>query len=190
MKSENIWRVDIQQRVLRDLVEVFSRPGTVRDLANYVEPASTYDAVLATLMDGETSLADPHAILAKPDWRLLQVRHSACEQARFILADGKRVPDFVPALGTLASPDFGATLLIKVAALGHGPLSMTLSGPGISGQRELHMAGLQVDWLTQRANWVAEFPLGVDIILCGSTHIAALPRTTRVSINAINEGAA
>ena len=80
--------------------------------------------------------------------------------------------------------------MIKVDTLGRGPLTMTLTGPGIAQQRELCVAGLHVDWLQQRVNWVEEFPLGVDMILCAATRIAALPRTTRISITALSKGAA
>jgi alpha-D-ribose 1-methylphosphonate 5-triphosphate synthase subunit PhnH len=190
MPNENIWRAEVQQRVFRALVEAFSRPGQVQELAIGNEHAVTHNAVLATLLDGETSLADPHALLGNTDWPLLQARQAPPDTARYVLVDGHRAPDFQPALGTLASPEFGATLLINVDALGRGPLATTLTGPGIAQRRELQVAGLHVAWLQQRANWVAGFPLGVDIILCAATRIAALPRTTRISITAMTKGAA
>ena len=190
MPTENLWQADAQQHVFRELVESFSHPGKVQELAICNEFASAHYAVLASLMDAETSLADPHALLSNTDWPLLQARQAATDNARFILVDGQRAPDFQPALGTLASPEFGATLLIKVDTLGRGPLAMTLTGPGIAQQRELCVAGLHVDWLQQRVNWVEEFPLGVDMILCAATGIATLPRTTRISITALSKGAA
>lgn len=190
MNTETIWRPDIQQRVFREVVESFSRPGRVQDLAGFIETANAQTAALATLMDGETTLADPHGQIAPADWPLLQARQSATEIARYIAVDGQRAPDFQPSLGTLASPELGATLLIKVSALGSGPLHLTLSGPGIAGQSELRVAGLHGDWLQQRAHWVAGFPLGVDIILCTPSQIAALPRTTQVSMTSLAKGAA
>ena len=48
---------------------------------------------------------------------------------------------------------------------------------------------LVVEWLHQRAVWIAGFPLGVDILLCDATRIAALPRTTQISMTSITEGA-
>jgi alpha-D-ribose 1-methylphosphonate 5-triphosphate synthase subunit PhnH len=180
MNTELIWQADFQQRVFRELVESFSRPGDIRDITNHDEPAGALTTVLATLLDGETSLADPHGQIEKTDWPLLQACDAATDTARFVVADGARPPDFQPALGTLASPEFGATLLLKVEALGCGSPTIQLSGPGIAGRRELRVTGLHADWLLQRANWNAGFPLGVDMILCAPSQIVALPRTTQV----------
>lgn len=183
MKTETIWRADVQQRVFRELVETFSRPGDVRDLTTWIEGASAQRAVLATLMDGETTLADPHGQIAAADWPLLQARRDATESARYVVSNGLRAPDFQPALGSLESPEFGATLLIEVDAVGSGPLSMELAGPGIDGRHELRVKGLHPDWLLRHAEWTAGFPLGIDILLSDATRIVALPRTTRVAIS-------
>jgi alpha-D-ribose 1-methylphosphonate 5-triphosphate synthase subunit PhnH len=182
MKTEHIWQADVQQRVFRELVESFSRPGDVRDLTCCVEGIAARRAVLATLMDGEMTLADPHGQIAATDWPLLQARRGATESARYVVSDGRRAPDFQPALGSLESPEFGATLLIEVDAVGSGPLSMELAGPGISGRRELRLKGLHATWLEHRSDWIAGFPLGVDILLSDATRIVALPRTTRVAL--------
>jgi len=184
MQTESIWRADVQQRVFRELVEVFSRPGEVRDLTRWIDGATAQRAVLATLMDGEVTLTDPHEQIAAADWPLLQARRGTPESARYIAAAGHRAPDFQPALGSLESPEFGATLLIEVAAVGNGALSMDLDGPGVSGRRELRLDGLHADWLTRRAEWTAGFPLGVDLLLFDAKRIVALPRTTRVAITA------
>lgn len=181
MKNECIWQADVQQRVFRELVEAFSRPGEVRDLTPWLDGATAQRAVLATLMDGETTLADPHARLGAADWPLLQARRGTAEDARYVVADGRRAPGFEPALGTLESPESGATLLIEVAAVGSGPLALELAGPGIAGRRELRLDGLHPDWLLRRADWTAGFPLGVDLLLADATRIVALPRTTRAA---------
>lgn len=183
MKTESIWQADAQQCVFRELVETFSRPGEVRDLVGWIEGTTAQRAMLATLMDGETTLADPHGQIAASDWLLLQAKRGTRESARYVIANGRRAPDFQPALGSLESPEFGATLLIEVDAVGSGPLSLKLAGPGIDGQRELRLNGLHADWLLRRADWVVSFPLGVDILLSDATRIVALPRTTRVAIS-------
>lgn len=182
MTSERIWRADAQQRMFRELVEAFSRPGAVRDLTDWLAGILAQRAVLATLMDGETTLADPHARLGAADWSLLQARRDATETARYVVADGRRAPDFQPALGTLESPESGATLMIEVAAVGSGPLALELAGPGIAGRHELRLDGLHPAWLLRRADWTTGFPLGVDILLTDAARIAALPRTTRVAL--------
>jgi alpha-D-ribose 1-methylphosphonate 5-triphosphate synthase subunit PhnH len=180
MKIEAIWQAGTQQQVFRELLEALSRPGEVRELAPLTGGASAMRAVLAALLDGETSLADPHDRVGAHDWALLQARRESCETARYVLADGARAPDFEPALGRLESPELGATVLIEAEAVGSGAQCVHLTGPGIDGSRALRMTGLHQDWLARRAGWVADFPLGVDLILADASRIVALPRTTRL----------
>lgn len=183
MKAESIWQADVQQRVFRELVEAFSRPGDIRDLSTCVDGASAQRTVLATLMDGEMTLADPHGQIAEVDWPLLQAKPGATEIARYVVAKGHRAPDFQPPLGSLESPELGSTILIEVDSVGQGALSLDLAGPGVDGRRALRLAGLHPDWLTRRADWVGGFPLGVDLLLSDTTRIVALPRTTRIRIS-------
>lgn len=183
MKTESIWRADVQQRIFRELVEAFSRPGDIREIGDCIDGAVAQRAVLATLMDGEMTLADPHGQIAPTDWPLLQAKPGNSERARYVMADGSRAPDFEPALGSLESPEFGATVLIEVDRLDQGETSLELAGPGIDGQRQLRLTGLHPDWLTRRADWVGGFPLGVDLLLSDATRIVALPRTTRIRIS-------
>lgn len=183
MKTESIWQAGVQQRVFRELVEALSRPGDIRDLSTCVDGASAQRTVLATLMDGEMTLADPHGQIAAADWPLLQAKPGATESARYIVADGHRAPDFQPVLGSLESPEFGSTLFIEVDGVGQGALSLELTGPGIDGRRALRLTGLHPDWLTRRADWVGGFPLGVDLLLSDATRIVALPRTTHIRIS-------
>lgn len=182
MTSESLWTGGVQQAIFRELLEAFSRPGGVRDLSEWLAGTTAQRAVLATLMDGECTLADPHAIIAAEDWSLLQAHRATPETARFVTVDGKNGPNFQPAIGSLESPEFGATLLIKVDNIGAGVQSVTLSGPGIDGLHPLCLDGLHTDWLEHRANWNSSFPLGVDMLLFDARHIVALPRTTHVAI--------
>ena len=183
MKLDCIWQADIQQRVFRQMVEAFSRPGDIRDLSACVEGTSAQRAVLAALMDGEMTLADPQGQIAPADWPLLQATPGVAESARYIVADGRRAPDFQPMLGSLESPEFGATVLVEIDRVGEGALSLELSGPGIDGRRALRLAGLHPGWLARRADWVGGFPLGIDLLLSDATHLVALPRTTRIRIS-------
>lgn len=186
MKTERIWQADMQQRVFRELLEAFSRPGDIRDLSPLVDGAIAQRAVLATLMDGEMTLADPHGQIIDTDWPLLQATPDTSESARHVAVDGRRAPDFQPTLGSLESPECGATVLIEIEHLGDGDLSLELAGPGISGRRALYLTGLHPDWLTRRADWVSGFPLGVDLLLSDAQRIVALPRTTRICVSGGN----
>ncbi|MDR2216471.1 MAG: phosphonate C-P lyase system protein PhnH [Nevskiaceae bacterium] len=180
MKIETIWQPETQQRVFRELVEAFSHPGDVRDLEPHVAESNAQRAVLAALMDGEVTLADPHQRISEQDWPLLQARREISEKASYVAASGSQPPDFQPALGSLESPESGAAILLEVEVIGQGQLCLQLSGPGVDGERALHLSGLHEDWLERRAEWVESFPLGVDLLLSDARRIVALPRTTRI----------
>jgi alpha-D-ribose 1-methylphosphonate 5-triphosphate synthase subunit PhnH len=187
MNIESIWQAETQQRVFRELVEAFSRPGDVRDLRPHVGASSAQRAVLAALMDGEVTLADPHGQVNEEDWQLLQARRESNEKAHYIAAKGNQAPGFQPGLGELASPESGATVFVEVDVLGdqttHGAMRLHLSGPGVDGERLLQLSGLHLGWLERRAEWVDSFPLGVDLLLSDSCRIVALPRTTQIRIS-------
>lgn len=175
--TDHIWQAEFQQRVFRQLVEAFSRPGSIVPLPE--NPRSEL-AVLATLTDNETSLADPHALLDDRDWLRLQLTASQPEKAAYIIADGAWAVDFKPRLGTLASPEHGATLVIRVKDFTSGPVTYMLKGPGIAAPVTLAPLGLDDSWLRQRQQWTANFPLGVDCLLVADDAVLALPRTTLI----------
>lgn len=181
-KLDRIWQPANQQGVFRALMEAMARPGQIESLAPWTGGDRASRAVLATLLDAEVSLFDRHQLLDASDWPLMQAREAAAEQADYLLCDAARAPDFQPALGTLTSPDEAATLVLVVAGLGCGDLEMTLSGPGVHGRQRLAVEGLALSWLSARADWVAAFPLGVDLILADDHAVVGLPRTTRLEI--------
>lgn len=177
---EAIWQPATQQRLFRELLEAFARPAVAHDLSGWLAGATPLRAVLATLVDGATTLADPDGLVAAGDWPLLQACAEAPALARFVVASGRCAPAFEPCLGTLESPERGATLVLQVERLGRGNQVLHLTGPGIKGARHLSLAGLHEAWLARREQWTATFPLGVDIIFCDTQAVAALPRTTRI----------
>lgn len=181
---EPVWTPALQQTIFRRLMDAFAYPGRIQAL-----PGERADemllGVLATLVDGSVTLADPHGLLPAADWSRLEARRAAPEQARFVLVRGDSAPAFTPALGSLESPETGATLLLRVAALGEG-LPLCIGGPGVDGERLLRVGGLDPAWLERRESWNNGFPMGVDLLLLGPTRTAALPRSSRVRV----EGAA
>jgi len=169
-----IWQANTQQHAYRQLMQAFANPGQIETLS-----ADAMLLTLATLLDGATSLADVHGLISVLDWARLETVNDVPETAHFILADGAQVPEFSPCLGTLESPEGGATLLLTVAAINHGT-SYTLSGPGVDGARNITVQGLNSAWLDSRESWNAAFPMGVDIVLLAGKQAMALPRTTRI----------
>lgn len=170
----SIWQADTQQRTFRQIMNSFARPGVIETLEG-----EAMLLTLATLLDGATSLADLDGLVSAPDLARLEATAAKAEQARFVLTHGETAPAFKPSFGTLASPDMGATILLKIQAIGHGN-KLILSGPGIDGTCEVAVAGLHPAWLAAHLEWNSAFPLGVDMLLVAGLQVMALPRTTRI----------
>ncbi|MCG5536800.1 phosphonate C-P lyase system protein PhnH [Ectothiorhodospira mobilis] len=181
---EPIFTANVQQAVFRDLLQAQSYPGRAVDVGHHAPDVPAYRTVLAALLDAEISLADPVGRLsAEHDWPFLEARAAGTEHADFILVPGDTVHPLEPRLGSLAEPEQSATLILTVNELGgETGDGLRLRGPGVPGERQLHVDGLHPDWLRQRADWNAAFPMGVDIILASQARIAALPRTTHVEV--------
>ena len=173
------WAASSQQTIFRQLMRAFSYPGRIETLATSGAHALTL--TLAALIDRGSSLADPQNLIDDLTRQRLQTPLTVAEHAHFVVADGTRPPAFTPALGSLESPEHGATIVLTVVALGVGT-DCRLEGPGIAGSQSLAVTGLEPSWLEQRRSWNSAFPLGVDIILLDTIHAVALPRTTRITL--------
>ena len=173
------WTASSQQTIFRQLMRAFSYPGRIETLADTGTQALTL--TLAALIDRGTSLADPQNLLDDLTRQRLQTPLTVAERAHFVVADGTRPPAFTPALGSLESPEHGATIVLKVVALGLGA-DCQLEGPGIAGSQSLAVTGLESSWIEQRRAWNSAFPLGVEMILLDDIHAVALPRTTRITL--------
>lgn len=173
------WTASSQQHIFRQLMRAFSYPGRIETLATSGTHALTL--TLAALIDRGSSLADPQNLLDDLTRQRLQTPLTVAERAHFVVADGTRPPAFTPALGSLESPEHGATIVLTVVALGVGT-DCRLEGPGIAGSQSLAVTGLEPSWLEQRRSWNSAFPLGVDMILLDTIHAVALPRTTRITL--------
>lgn len=187
MKPAEWWTPDSQQQAFRAVLDGFARPGTL-------VPAQQPGAVLmflSAVLDESVSLADPSGLLGADVRRLLLAPTAPEAQARFVLLDGRKPAEagFQPALGTLESPELGATLVLSVDALSDtmsgepsaaDAVVLQLQGPGVPGTRVLAVTGLHPDWLARRTAWVAAYPLGVDIVLAAPDALVGLPRTTRI----------
>ena len=193
-----VWQDEVQQQIFRQLLSCISFPGTIADLSNYLQGSNALIGVLATLLDNTVTLHDAHGLIKHRDTR--SVGASAyrrfmssptvpVSEARFIVADGaiSPNPDFNPNLGTLDSPEFGATVILQGEEIGSGELTLNLSGPGISSKNQkptqLLIKGFHQDWFARRQQWVSAFPLGVDIVLVDNTKVVMIPRTTHVILD-------
>lgn len=169
----------LQQLNFKALMNAFAYPGRVQNLHGQ-SPA--LEQVLATLIDGEVSLADPDSLLNGDVRMRLEARMTVAENANFVVCQGNMLPAFQPTLGTLEEPEHGATLIVQVQNFDASISStnLVLKGPGIEQENTLHVTGLNEAWLQRRAFWNAAFPTGVDFILVSENQLVALPRTTQV----------
>lgn len=169
----------LQQLNFKALMNAFAYPGRIQNLHGQ---GPALEQVLATLIDGEVSLADPDALLNGDERMRLEARMAVAESANFIVCKGNRLPAFQPLLGTLEEPEHGATLIVQVQGFeaSVSTLTLVLKGPGIEKENTLHLAGLNEAWLQRRAFWNAAFPTGVDFILVSESQVVALPRTTQI----------
>lgn len=180
--------IDQSQQAFRLILKALSEPGVIVELPDVsawgaLNTAST--AVLLTLADQETPLQLCAELKSEQVLTNIRFHTGAALAARqedihLAVWDDQLQPAELSALprGSEVSPEFGATLVVQVAAL-EGSNGLHLSGPGIEKQREISPplpAALRA-YLLERPQ---RFPLGLDIILTCGKRLMALPRTTRV----------
>ena len=131
-----VWQDEVQQQIFRQLLTCNSLPGTIADLSMYLQGSTALIGVLACLLDNTVTLHDVNGLLENSDRRFLGSPDAALSEARFIIADARIAPDknFNPNLGTLDSPEFGATVVLQGQKFGSGELILNLTGPGIPSQ--------------------------------------------------------
>lgn len=196
------------QQAFRTLLSAMSHPGRVMRLpaaarAGVQPPASQHAehpfgiAMAVALL----SLLDPEAPL-----HLHTPLHSAAAAAYFrfhcgaSLVDAAQAPlvaaraaDLTPtlwqalALGSDDAPENGATLLVEVAGLHEqqplpGAALLRLRGPGIASTHALAVQGLPPGFWPWRQGLQQALPRGVDLVLCCGERLAAIPRSTQLTL--------
>ena len=177
------------QAAFRTLLNALSRPARLFRMEATLDTGSTATPVAAlaalyALCDFATPvwLASPNEALASA-LRFhtgAPLAESAADAAFVWIDDASCMPQLADfALGDAESPEFSATLLIRVASLTDGP-RLRCSGPGIETTQHLAPLGLPPGFWSARAELAGLFPCGIDLFLiCGDT-LAGVPRTTRV----------
>lgn len=192
--------VPAAQQSFRAVLEAMSRPGRIQTLPEAVllgleppglSPALT--ALLLTLLDAEVSLW-LHPQLATQGAPAYLRFHTGVRWA-----ERPEVADFVvlPAAaarpgtwlqlnpGTDTRPESAGTLILDAQSLS-GTGALALRGPGIEHEHQLGVAGLTpanaAPFWQARPRPESNFPLGVDLLLCAGTQLAALPRTTHLTL--------
>ena len=180
------------QEHFRFLLDAMARPGKINTLAPLpLDPppglSVTAALVAFALLDANTSFCveNGDAALTRYLARNTAARQTDIADADFVIAGGHASPAFLHSIkkGTLSYPDEGATLILDVEWLDtHSPgLPLTLSGPGIAGERTFFARGLDAGLPNALRACNAEFPLGVDGILADAAHhIVCIPRSSRL----------
>lgn len=187
------------QRVFRAVLEAMSRPGRLQRVAADVltplqAPAMLGGALCSTLLallDTDTRLHLAGGLQHAQAQRYLGfhtgVRWADAADADFVACVAA---DAAPGLwqclrdGSDEMPQAGATLVVEVPSLAVDGIgqALTLSGPGIEHTQHLMVAGLPRAFWQARVEREADFPRGIDLLLtCGHT-LAALPRSTHITL--------
>jgi alpha-D-ribose 1-methylphosphonate 5-triphosphate synthase subunit PhnH len=167
------------------LMNAMARPGRIQvctvlqDLPPGLQPAAA--AALLTLADADTPIWTD----AEGEAREWIGFHTGSPFVGLAQAQFGFATRAMPALAALSqgsdeTPQDSATLILQLAALDDSA-GWRLSGPGIEHEHRLLAQGLPVDFPVQWAANQAQFPRGVDLVLCAGSRLAALPRTTRLT---------
>jgi alpha-D-ribose 1-methylphosphonate 5-triphosphate synthase subunit PhnH len=173
------------QASFRAVLDAMARPGTLMQVGHGLTPPAPLcpatAAVLLTLVDHDTPLWLDAAAVAARDWIAFHCGAGftdAPAQAAFALA--LALPDVASlSLGTHEQPETAATLILQVDSLEFGT-RYRLHGPGLRESATLSVRGLPDDFVAIWQRNRAGFPLGVDVVLCAGTTLAALPRSVTV----------
>lgn len=178
------WTPRSQQQIYRKLLLGMSRPGSLQEIGHLCSGHEPWLGILATLCDSVTSLSDPQELISDRDRSFLQAAPATVNRADFVLMRGDVPPpqEFAPNLGSLLSPESGATLILAGNNLSEGPLEISLTGPGIERVARASLSGFHADWLRRRELWDRHYPRGVDLLLTDLKQVMALPRTSRLRI--------
>lgn len=183
--------VENAQATFRAAMRALAEPGTIQCVAPAPAAAGPVSgataALLLALCDYETPIWLDADAVARPglaDFLRFQtgapVVADPARAAFAVVTDPAGLPPLeVFAQGSLDYPDRSTTLLVQVE--GFDPEgSLSLTGPGIPGERRLGIAPEIPGFAGALADNRDRFPRGVDVILVAGDRIVGLPRSTRV----------
>jgi len=185
---------DLQQ-AYRKTLDSMSRPGLISNIKAEADKIdletgcfkSTMILVLM-LFDTEVTfkvISQRENELTKLINQLTYAKAAELKTADFILVMHDALPSCLEKAlqaadrGTLLDPHRSATVIAEADALS-GERGLTLTGPGIDGERHVKVQ-IKGEWLELRAEKNAEYPLGIDLIFTDAAYnLLCLPRTTEI----------
>ncbi|WP_170561165.1 phosphonate C-P lyase system protein PhnH [Ruegeria atlantica] len=167
----------------RAAMTVMARPGEIRELNGSRPPnplSTAAGTLLLTLCDPETKVHLAGAINtdAVREWLTFHTGAPLAQAADADFAVGRWAELGslgTYRIGTAEYPDRSATLIVECDELQQA--GAELSGPGIKGTAQLFLPDIPA----LQAN-AALYPLGCDFFFTCGNRVAALPRSTRISM--------
>jgi alpha-D-ribose 1-methylphosphonate 5-triphosphate synthase subunit PhnH len=179
---------DDAQQVFRAVLEALARPGTAMTLPpgplETVAPAVVPVLALADLgtgicvleKEGDRTGDAVATATSAPLW--------PAELARLVAAVRPVTAEEVRSFcrGTALAPEDGALVSLAVADVTGGQRRWRLTGPGIAERATLAPRGLPGGFVAARADAVAAYPAGIDVLLVTDDgRVVGLPRTTTIT---------
>lgn len=180
------------QSVFHAVMHAVANPSRVYALARAATPPQPLTpelgVIAATLLDHDATVWCDRAIVADADataWLTFQTgapQVDSSASAQFALVtDASLLPPLAEfSQGQPEFPDRSTTVVLAVKSFESGQ-GLVLKGPGINGEREIHIDGLPQDFVTQWRDNGVQYPLGVDLVLVCDGAVIAFPRTTRIT---------
>jgi len=180
------------QSVFHAVMHAMANPGRVYALARAAMPplplTPELGVIAATLLDHDATVWCDRAVAANADataWLTFQTGAPQVDgpaSAQFALVtEAALLPSFAEfSQGEPEFPDRSTTVVLAVKSFESGQ-GLVLKGPGIDGERRIHIDGLPQDFVAQWRDNGAQFPLGVDLVLVCDGAVIAFPRTTRIT---------
>ena len=172
------------QQSFRALLQVQAEPGTWHSLPHTEEISDllgTLAAVALTLFDPETRIWGNFSQHALRYFKF----HCSCpiatdpSEAEFIIWQAEEgLPPFSEMnSGTVIAPDTGVTLILSVPQELEGH-AVKLTGPGIQASKKFSPGGVILMFWDSLVKTRTEALLGIDVIFCSPSRVAAVPRNT------------
>jgi alpha-D-ribose 1-methylphosphonate 5-triphosphate synthase subunit PhnH len=178
------------QACFRAVLDATAHPGRIVPVAGALPDGAALSpaarALALTLCDIDTPVWLDAAAAAEAGYLAFHcgapLARSPAEARFAFAADPAGLPPLADfALGTDEYPERAATFVIEVAALSEEG-GTVLRGPGILGERRLMVSGLPARFWAERAALAELFPRGLDVLFTSGRRLAALPRSTQVSV--------
>jgi alpha-D-ribose 1-methylphosphonate 5-triphosphate synthase subunit PhnH len=179
-------------RAFRVILDAVANPGLIYPFTPTLSaPAglgSEAAAVALTLCDFQTPIWLENSLRTSAISQYLRFHTgapiaSSRPEAMFALMDAACViPDLAKfPSGTPEYPDRSVTLIVKTEQLTNS-MGIVLKGPGIQTTRSFNALPVSESFWNDMIASRANFPLGIDVIFVAPRKIAAVPRSTQISI--------